>query len=1066
MTTYYVATNGNNNGNGSSGSPWASINFAMSQDLRPGDEVVVRAGTYRESVTIAHGGSAAGDVTLRSEVEGGALIRPPAGAWNGIYVWDSYVTIDGFDIGGAPGDGIEGNDVHHITVRNNTVHGSGESGIQFNWSEFLKIEGNTTYDNAKSGWFSGISVYENRNISGDTTTEGYRTIIRNNVSYDNVTSGGAHTDGNGIIIDDFQNGQTTGHPNYTYPTLVENNLVYDNGGKGIAVHWSDNVTVRNNTAYHNNQDNANDGTWRGELSNQDSNNTIWVNNIAVADPSVNSNNTAIGFYGSNKGVVWANNLTYNGRAGDASLKLEGGNNPAPTAANGNLLGVNPGFANPGAGDFTLTSGSKAVDAGTTKYGLATTDLDGDGRVQGVVDLGAFEWGSGSGSGPQPQPNAAPVANDDTGLSTTSGVALSIATSRLLSNDTDANGDSLSIASVGSATHGTVKLNTNGTVTFTPEAGYKGAATFSYTVSDGKGGSDAALVTLDIKAPPVVTPTNTAPDARNDAGFSTVTGKPVSIKLADLLKNDVDANGDRLTVTGVGSASHGTVKLNTDGTVTFTPEAGYKGAASFTYDVSDGKGGTDRANVAIDVAAAPVAEDPTTYSFWNGAAQPKVASFRDYHAVELGMKFVADVPSEMEAMRIYVGSRYNGIESVTLRTADGKVVATQSVDGLTGTGWQEIAFDTPVQLQAGQTYVASYFTSTGRYSYSDYYFTKAKDAGPISVGANAGVFSYADKSTLPTSSYHGNNYWIDVVVDPIEGGTTQKSGGAAGSTAPQFLESANSVIGESGVVKVDQATADGWHSVRFAEALDSPSVVMSAMSGGDEAFTVRVRNVTDKGFQYQIDEWDHQDGRHGVETLGWMAVESGVHQLADGRTIAAGSGSASGAAGRIDFGDHSFKKAPVVFAQVTGDRNAFAVNDRIEKVGAEGFGLRLEQQEARAGAIVNESVAWIAVDRGAAGEGTPLAGTTGTGVTHQPHALDLGAAFAGEEFVFLTDMQTRNGTDSATVGVTDLSGDLATILIAEETSRDAETRHVTEDVGYLGLQIGQILGHEANDLLIA
>ncbi|MGO7536933.1 right-handed parallel beta-helix repeat-containing protein, partial [Rhizobium leguminosarum] len=84
---------------------------------------------------------------------------------------------------------------------------------------------------------------------------------------------------------DFQSTQASGHPNYTFKTLVENNLVYENGGKGIQVTWSDSVTVKNNTAYHNNQDPANSGTWRGELSNSASSNNTWVNNIAVADPS-------------------------------------------------------------------------------------------------------------------------------------------------------------------------------------------------------------------------------------------------------------------------------------------------------------------------------------------------------------------------------------------------------------------------------------------------------------------------------------------------------------------------------------------------------------------------------------------------------------------------------------------------------------------------------------------------------------------------------------------------------------------------------------------------------------
>ena len=145
MTTYYVATNGNNNGDGSSGSPWRSISHAMNANLRPGDEVVVRPGTYNESVNITRDGSANDYVTLRSEVPGEALIRPPSGSWNAISVNADYIVVEGFDIGGARGDGIEANNVHHIVIRDNVVHGSGESGIQTNWSEFITVEGNVTY---------------------------------------------------------------------------------------------------------------------------------------------------------------------------------------------------------------------------------------------------------------------------------------------------------------------------------------------------------------------------------------------------------------------------------------------------------------------------------------------------------------------------------------------------------------------------------------------------------------------------------------------------------------------------------------------------------------------------------------------------------------------------------------------------------------------------------------------------------------------------------------------------------------------------------------------------------
>ena len=87
MTTYYVSTNGSDSGKGTSGSPWKTISKAMKANLKSGDEVVVRSGTYKEGVHISKDG-----ITLRSEVPGGAKIDPP---WDkiGINIGANYVTV-------------------------------------------------------------------------------------------------------------------------------------------------------------------------------------------------------------------------------------------------------------------------------------------------------------------------------------------------------------------------------------------------------------------------------------------------------------------------------------------------------------------------------------------------------------------------------------------------------------------------------------------------------------------------------------------------------------------------------------------------------------------------------------------------------------------------------------------------------------------------------------------------------------------------------------------------------------------------------------------------------------
>ncbi len=100
------------------------------------------------------------------------------------------------------------------------------------------------------------------------------------------------------------------------------------------------------------------------------------------------------------------------------------------------------------------------------------------------------------------------------------------------------------------------------------------------------------------------PTNTAPVAADDAGLGTDYGAALTVGAAALLANDSDADADTLTIQSVTAGVGGTVALDDDGNVVFTPAEGFSGKASFSYTVSDGKGGTATANVAVTVAPQP------------------------------------------------------------------------------------------------------------------------------------------------------------------------------------------------------------------------------------------------------------------------------------------------------------------------------------------------------------------------------------------------------------------------------------------------------------------------------
>ena len=101
----------------------------------------------------------------------------------------------------------------------------------------------------------------------------------------------------------------------------------------------------------------------------------------------------------------------------------------------------------------------------------------------------------------------------------------------------------------------------------------------------------------------VTAVNDAPVAVDDSG-TTPEDMPVTVKV---LSNDSDVDGDTLVVTGVTQPAHGTVVVNPDGSVTYTPAPNYNGPDQFSYQVSDGKGGTDTA--VVDIVVTPVNDIP-------------------------------------------------------------------------------------------------------------------------------------------------------------------------------------------------------------------------------------------------------------------------------------------------------------------------------------------------------------------------------------------------------------------------------------------------------------------------
>ena len=194
-------------------------------------------------------------------------------------------------------------------------------------------------------------------------------------------------------------------------------------------------------------------------------------------------------------------------------------------------------------------------------------------------------------------NRPPIAQNDAFTIVQSSTNNSL---NVLANDSDPDGDTLTITAVATPQHGTATISAN-RIIYTPTAGYNGTDRFIYTISDGKG--ETAFATVTITIPAVVV--NQPPVATKD---SYTVDQNSSNNSLNVLANDTDPDGDALAITGVTAPAHGTaVVLNNR--VSYTPTAGYIGVDTFTYSISDGKGGTASAAVTMTVQSAAVNRPP-------------------------------------------------------------------------------------------------------------------------------------------------------------------------------------------------------------------------------------------------------------------------------------------------------------------------------------------------------------------------------------------------------------------------------------------------------------------------
>jgi hypothetical protein len=263
-----------------------------------------------------------------------------------------------------------------------------------------------------------------------------------------------------------------------------------------------------------------------------------------------------------------------------------------------------------------------------------------------------------------------------------------------------------------------------------------------------------VFTTNEDGPPVVT--NTTPD--NNA-----TGVQVDSVVTAKFDRAINTSSLIFTLTGPGST-------NVDGqetyssssrTATFKPSADLSPGVTYTAKV-DAKsiGGVSMTTPKTwTFSTVPPPPSGTPVSLFAADSTPAVPAWNDNGSVTVGVRFSSDKDGTVTAIKFYAGEGNTGTHTVALWSSDGNKLGEGTESG-SGTGWRKVTLTSPVTIQAGQTYTASYYAPNGHYAVTSGGFSSQYTNGHLTVPAGGGAYRYPDG--FPSASSNAN-FWVDVVV---------------------------------------------------------------------------------------------------------------------------------------------------------------------------------------------------------------------------------------------------------------------------------------------------------------
>lgn len=278
----------------------------------------------------------------------------------------------------------------------------------------------------------------------------------------------------------------------------------------------------------------------------------------------------------------------------------------------------------------------------------------------------------------------------------------------------------------------------------------------------------------------------------------------------------------------------------------------------------------------------------------------------------------------------------------------------------------------------------------------------------------------------------------------------------------LYNSASNVIGEFGSIIVNTT----YNTITLSKSYTDPIVITTAPShnGGDPS-VMRVTNVTNNSFDIKLQEWDYRDGAHSDETVSFLVIENGQHDLVDGMKIKAGKintsdeyvdgncGASRTSSTSVNFAS-AFAATPVVISSVMTENDGDAINSRVWDINNNGFNLALQEEETpTTPGHSSETVGYIAISTGTATDSTNdfiIKVGTKANVTKSQANVNFNAGFKTPPS-FLAATQTKNNDDTFALRLNRNNFDRAGFHIEEEKSCDNEDTHPNETVGYIALE---------------